>query len=204
MFSAGGAGNLFLFDEVHHLLLAPGVHASFQRNVVLSAVVFDHFVRAESFVAFTAVHQRIGEASQMAGRHPCLGVHEDRTVYAYVIGGFLHEFLPPDFFDIVFQLHAKIAVIPGIGQAPVDLAAGVDKASRFGKVDDLIHCFFHVFSSPFLLGCVKALFLIIPSGKTVFNSKVYPSRMAGQVHVPLHIISRISRLLKRLSVFRRV
>ena len=65
-------------------------------------IVFDNLVRPEAFMAFPAIHQRIGKAAQMPGRHPCLGIHQDRAVHAYVVGGFLNELLPPGFFYIIF------------------------------------------------------------------------------------------------------
>jgi hypothetical protein len=52
--------------------------------------------------------------------------------------------LPPSLFDVVFELHTKGTVVPGVCQAAVDLAARVDEASVFAKADDFFHGFFAV------------------------------------------------------------
>lgn len=45
---------------------------------------------------------------------------------------------PPVLFDLIFQLYAEWAVIPGIGQTSVNLGAGEDKASALTEGNDLI------------------------------------------------------------------
>ena len=62
-----------------------------------------------------------------------------------VVGVFLHELLPPGALDVVFQLHAERAVVPGVGEAAVDLGARVHKAAVLAQGDDLVHSFFGVF-----------------------------------------------------------
>ena len=57
------------------------------------------------FASF-AVEQRIGEARNMARRDPRLRVHDDGRVKADVVRAFLHEFLQPGLFDVVFELNA--------------------------------------------------------------------------------------------------
>ena len=62
---------------------------------VLCHIVLDELICTETLFTALAVHQRIREAAQMSGCHPCLGVHEDRTVYTYVVRALLNKFLPP-------------------------------------------------------------------------------------------------------------
>ena len=53
------------------------------------------------------------------------GVHNDGSIQTYIIVRFLHEFLQPGLLDIVFELHAQRAVVPGVGQATVNFGAGI-------------------------------------------------------------------------------
>ena len=87
----------------------------------------------------------------MAARHPGLRVHQDRGVKADVVGILLHELLPPGVLDVLLELGAEGAVVPGVGKAAVDLAAGEDKAAVFAQRDDLVHRLFGVFHGEFLL-----------------------------------------------------
>ena len=130
-----------LRDEGGHLLLAEGVYGFLQGEVVLLAPALNELISPEALLALLAVHQGIGEAAQMAGGHPGLGVHEDGGVQAHVVGVLLNELLPPGPLDIIFQLHAQGAVVPGVGQAAVDLAAGEDKAPALAQGDDFFHGF---------------------------------------------------------------
>ena len=111
-------------------------------KAVLLCVGFDKLIRTETGFARLAVHERIGKTTHMAARHPGLGVHQDRSVHADVVGTLLHEFTPPGTLDVVFEFYAQRAVIPRVGEAAVDLAAGVNKAAPFAQSDDLIHGFF--------------------------------------------------------------
>ena len=145
MLAAGGAGNVPVLDEVLHLLLGEGVDGLGQGHAVLAAPVLDELVGAEALFALLAVHQGVGEAGQMAAGHPGLGVHEDGGVLTHVVGVLLHELLPPRPLDVVLQLHAQRAVVPGIGKAAVDLGACEDNAAVFAQRHDLIHGLFGVF-----------------------------------------------------------
>ena len=129
--AAGGAGDVVLFDKVLHLLLGEGVDGLGKLEAGLGAPVLDELVGAEALMALAAVHQRIGEAAEMAARHPGLRVHQDRGVKADVVGILLHELLPPGVLDVLLELCAEGAVVPGVGKAAVDLAAGEDKAAVF-------------------------------------------------------------------------
>ena len=130
------ADDVVVFDILAHLFKGPAGR--------IDAGVFNEFVGAVAGLAVFAVHQRIGKAAHMAGRHPDLRVHENRGIQADVVGIFLDKFFPPGAFDVVFEFNAEGAVVPGIGKAAVDLAAGIDKASAFAERNDFFHCFFSV------------------------------------------------------------
>ena len=143
--AAAGAGDLMLGHESCHLILGESVDGLGQLKAVLGAPVLDHLVGAETLLALLAVHQRIAEAAQMAGSDPGLGIHQNRAVLTHVVGVLLDELLPPGLLHVVLQLHTQRAVVPGVGQAAVDLAAGKDKAAVFAQCDDFVHRLFGVF-----------------------------------------------------------
>ena len=137
-------------DEGLHFLVGHG--GNIDLLAVLKRVFLDQLVRAESFVAGLAIHERVVEAAHMAGGHPGLGGHEDGAVDADIVAALGHEFAPPRLFDIVFEFHAERAIVPGVGQAAIDLRAGEDKSPSLAQSDDLFHGLFTVFhvSSSFL------------------------------------------------------
>ena len=135
-----------LFDKVHHLLLRPCIHTAFNRNPMLSTIILDQFICTETLMTFFTVHQRIRKSTQMAGSHPCLRIHKNRTVHTYIVWRFLNKFLPPCTFYVILQLHTEISVIPGICQTTVNFRARIHKASCFCQSHDFFHCFFHVIS----------------------------------------------------------
>ena len=143
--AAGGAGDVVLLHEVLHFSVGVCVNGLGELEAGLCAPVLNDLVRAETLVALAAVHQRIGEAAEMAGCDPGLGVHENGGVQAYIVGILLNELLPPGLFNIIFQLHAKGAVVPGVGEAAVNFAASKDKAAVFAQGNDFFHSFFGVF-----------------------------------------------------------
>ena len=159
MLAAGGAGDAVLLDEIHHLFLAPAVHGTAKVDTVFLREVLDQLIRAEAFMAFLTVHQRIGKASQMAAGHPGLRIHQDSAVHAHVIPVPCDKFLPPGLFYVILQLHAKIAVIPGICQSAVDLGSRVYKAPGLGERYDFFHCLFHNYL--FLLP-LQRQFILLP------------------------------------------
>ena len=139
-----GQAMAVLIHEVGHLILGEGVDGLGQLKAVLRAPVLNELVGAEALVALLAVHQRIGEAAQMAGGHPGLGVHQDGGVQTHIVGVLLHELLPPRLLDVVLQLHTQGAVVPGVGEAAVDLAAGEDEATALAQGNELVHGLFSV------------------------------------------------------------
>ena len=140
--AAGGAGDVVILDKGGHLGLGESVDGFFKGDALLLAEALDELVGAEALLALLAVHQGVGEAAQMAGGHPGLGIHQDGGVEADVVGVLLDEFLPPGALDVVLELHAQGAVVPGVGQAAVDLGAGENEAAALAQRNDLIHGFF--------------------------------------------------------------
>ena len=137
MLAADGADDVVMLgDEPVHLVKAHGV------DVDLVMLFADKLVGAVAGLARLAVEQRIGEAGHMARGDPRLRVHDDCSVEADVIRAFLHKLLQPCLFHVVFELHAKRAVVPAVGKAAVNFGTGKDKAAVFTQGDDLIHGFF--------------------------------------------------------------
>ena len=131
MFAAGRARYIMFLDKILHLLLAPAVHGAVQRHALFRNIIFNDLIRAESLMTFLTVHQRIGEAAQMAAGYPGLRIHQDRAVHTHIVGALHHELLPPCLLDIILKFHTQIAEIPRIRQPAVNLGTGVHKPSRF-------------------------------------------------------------------------
>ena len=142
--AAARAGDLLRADEGDHLVVGHGLNVHVGHGV-LGQPALDELVGAVAHLAGLAVDERVIERRHVAGSHPDLRVHEDSGVEPDVVGVFLHELLPPRALDVVFQLHAERAVVPGVGEAAVDLGTGVHKAAVLAQGDDLVHGFFGVF-----------------------------------------------------------
>ena len=136
--AAYGAGDLMIGDVLFHHGVVPSGDALF--DALALHIVLDEVVRAVAGLAVFAVHQRIGKASDVSAGYPYVGVHQDRAVDAGIERIFLHEFLPPSAFDVVFEFDAERAVVPSIGEPAVDLAAREDEASALAQGDEFIHC----------------------------------------------------------------
>ena len=162
--AAGGAGDIVLLYELLHLGMTVGIDGLGQLKAVLFAPVLNDLVCTETLVALTAVHERIGEAAEVTGCDPGLGVHQYSSVKTNIVGVLLDELLPPGLFNVVLQLNAKGAVVPGVGKAAVNLAACEDEAAVFAQGNDFVHCFFGVFhfALPFLrLAAAELIFWIV-------------------------------------------
>ena len=55
--------------------------------------------------------ERIREAADMTGSNPGLGVHQNGSIQAHVIGGLLHKLFQPCLLHIVLELHTQRAVV---------------------------------------------------------------------------------------------
>ena len=148
--AAVGAGDVVILDILEHLLLGHAV------GMGLGVKVVDQIVRPEAHFALLAVQQGVGEALHMAAGLPDPGVHEDVRVHLVAVAPLLDEALAPGVLHVVLEPRAQRAVVPGVGKATVNLAAGEDEAAVFAQGDDLVHGFFgvvhHVRSFP-AAGC---------------------------------------------------
>ena len=150
LLAALGALDIMLVDVVEHLLICPACN-------VCAVKILDELVCTVTGLALLAVHERVGEAADVTGSHPCLGVHKDSGVKTYVVGALLNELLLPSSFDIVLQLNAEGTVVPCVGEAAVDFTSGIYKASAFTERYDLVHSFFCCHNNNHLL-CPQANF----------------------------------------------
>ncbi len=118
LLAAVGAYDIVLLDVVHHLLIGPAGN-------VCAVEILNEIVSTVTSLALLAVHERIREAADMTGSHPCLGIHENSGVKTNVVLVLLNELLQPCVLDVVLQQNAQRTVIPCICKASVDLGAGV-------------------------------------------------------------------------------
>ena len=135
--AAAGAGDFLFPDEGHQVLLGHGLHVHVQ--VILLDIALHQLVGPVPHLAGLAVDKGVVEGGDVAGGRPDLGIHEDGGVEADVVGVLLDEFFPPGPLDVVFQLHAQGAVVPAVGEAAVNLAAGEDEAPALAEGDDFFH-----------------------------------------------------------------
>ena len=121
MLAAVGTSYVVLFYIVEHFLIRPAVGGNARR-------VLYELIGSESGLTLLTVHKRIRKAAHVSGRHPRFGVHQDRRVESHVVRALLDEFFPPRLFDVVLELDAERAVVPGVGESAVYLRAGVYEA----------------------------------------------------------------------------
>ena len=140
--AAVGANHIgVLGNELVHFLKAHGIHI----DTLAGLGGLNELVRPLTGAAALAVHQGVREVAHVAGGDPGLGVHQNGGIQAHVVGGLLNKLLHPSLFDVVFEFHTQGAVVPGVGQAAVNLRAAVDEAPVFAEIDDHIQSLFAVF-----------------------------------------------------------
>ena len=86
-----------------------------------------------------ALHERVGEAREVAGRLPGARVHQDGRVEGHHVVALLHVRAPPLALHVRLQQHSVVAVVVGRGQAAVDLGALEDESAPLAKSDDFLH-----------------------------------------------------------------
>ena len=87
-------------------------------------------------VAVGAFDQRIGEGGDVAGGDPDLARQDHRRVKPDDVLARPHHVVPPLALDVVLELDAQRAVVPGGLGAAIDLARGVDEAAALRQRDD--------------------------------------------------------------------
>ena len=96
-------------------------------------------VGAEALPARAAVHERVGEAGEVAGGLPHARVLQDRRVDRHDVVALLQHRAPPLALDVVLQQHAVVAVVVGRADPAVDLRGGEHEAAPLAQRDDLLH-----------------------------------------------------------------
>ena len=146
MLAADGADHLLVVgNELVHLVKAHGVH------VDIGELVGNQLVGAVAGLAGPAVQQGVRETGHMAGGDPGLGVHQDSSIQAHVVGALLDKLLQPCLFDVVLKFHAQGAVVPAVGQAAVNLGTGEDIPAVLAQGDNHIKGLFAVFHKQYIL-----------------------------------------------------
>ncbi len=96
-------------------------------------------VGAEALLAGAAVHERVGEAGEMARCLPDPRVLEDRGVDRDDVVALLEHRPPPLALHVALQQHAVVAEVVGRADPAVDLGGGEDEAAALAEGDDLLH-----------------------------------------------------------------
>ena len=110
-------------------------------------------VGPEALVAALALGQRVGEDADVARGDPDLARQDHRGVEADDVVPALDDGAPPLLLDVLLELDAERAVVPGGAGAAVDLPRREDEAPALAEVDDLVEA-----GGVPLLGRVGAVF----------------------------------------------
>ena len=107
------------------------------RNVtVLLLVGLDEMVGPVSLMAERALGERVHELGDVTAGLPDLPGQDHRGVQADDVVALGDHRAPPLALDVVLQLDAERAIIPGSPQAAVDLAGRVDEPPSLAQADD--------------------------------------------------------------------
>ena len=104
----------------------------------------DQLVSTLTGAAALAVHQGVGEGTDMAGGDPGLRVHDDGGIQTHIVGRLLDELLQPGLLNVVLELDTQRAVVPRVCQTAVDLGTCVDVAAVLAEIDDHVKRLFTV------------------------------------------------------------
>ena len=96
-------------------------------------------VGAKAVTALAALDEGVGEAREVARGLPHGGVHHDGGIQPDDVLSASDDVAPPGLLDVALELDAHGAVVPGVGEAAVDLAAGKDEAAALAQRDNLFH-----------------------------------------------------------------
>src|ERR1700677_1691968 len=107
-----------------------------RRVVVLLLVGVDELVGPVPLVAERALGERVNELGDVPARLPHLAGQDHRGVQADDIVALGYHRPPPLALDVVLQLDAERAVVPGGSQASVNLAGRVDESPSFAEADN--------------------------------------------------------------------
>ena len=138
MLATAGTADIVLVNVFFHILLRPGIHRTLNLDPMLFHIGLNQLICTEALLTGLAIHEWIRKTAQMAGSHPGLGIHQNGTVYSYIVRTFLNKLLPPGLFHIILKLHPQIPVIPGIGKSTVNLRTRIHKSSALCQCNYLI------------------------------------------------------------------
>ncbi len=140
-----------LEQAVEHARLCPGVlgaavgagdEGHVDRVGVVDALLLGvrllQMVLAIALVAVLALDERIDERGEVAGGRPYLRREDDGGVEAHDVIAALDHRPPPLALDVVLQLDAERAVVPGGFGAAVDLSALIDESATLTETDDAV------------------------------------------------------------------
>ena len=122
-------------------------------------------VLAPAAVADDALDERVGEALDVAAGPPDLRVHDDGRVEADHVVALEDHGAPPGVLDVALELGAERAVVPGAGQASVNLAALEDEASALAEGYELVQVDGHALLRGGLCGEIIASAPTAPVGR---------------------------------------
>ena len=122
-------------------------------------------VLAPAPVADDALDERVGEALDVAAGPPDLWVHDDGRVEADHVVALEDHGAPPGVLDVALELGAERAVVPGAGQASVNLAALEDEASALAEGYELVQVDGHALLRGGLCGEIIASAPTAPVGR---------------------------------------
>src|SRR6185436_19539298 len=114
-------------------LLKTGRFAAFPGLEVLFQMI-----RAEAPVTRQTFSQRVVECIDMPGGHPHAAGQDHRGIKANDVFPLGHHRAPPLFLDVLLELNAERAVVPGRAGPAVDLPSGEDEATAFTQTDDVV------------------------------------------------------------------
>ena len=107
-------------------------------TALLLLVLFLEVVRAVALVAGQALHQRVGEDVDVAGRFPDLAGQDDGGIQADDVFAAADHGLPPLALDVFLQLGAEGPVVPGRTGATIDLTGLENESPALGEGNDLV------------------------------------------------------------------
>src|SRR5258708_6845596 len=111
-------------------------------RVRLARRAFDlRIVRPEPVLALLAVHEGVGEAGDVPGCLPDLGVHQNGGVEAFDVVTLVHHRPPPALFDVLLELDTERPVVPHGAKPAVDLGGLKHEAAPPCQRHELFHDF---------------------------------------------------------------
>ena len=122
-----GGAELFLVKGIAKLLAALG-HLFLDLLLDLAQEILDEDIGPVALLGVLVVDKRVVEGTHVAGSLPNAGVHEDGGVNAHDILVQTGHGLPPIVLDVVFELHAHLAIIINGSQTIVDFAGGENES----------------------------------------------------------------------------